>query len=102
VERKRFAVEQIVAVLKQAEARLPVAELIRQVGISTACRNGGRFPLCLGSAVVAGNSVVLRSQRIRETRIVWRRSLLNSLPSPTSETNTGPTKTCARCRASCL
>jgi len=34
VKRKRFAVEQIVAVLKQAEAGLPVAELIRKVGIS--------------------------------------------------------------------
>jgi putative transposase len=34
VKRKRFAVEQIVAVLKQAEAGLPVAELIRHVGIS--------------------------------------------------------------------
>ena len=34
VKRKRFAVEQIVAVLKQAEAGLPVAELIREIGIS--------------------------------------------------------------------
>lgn len=34
MKRKRFAVEQIVAVLKQAEAGLPVTELIRQVGIS--------------------------------------------------------------------
>jgi putative transposase len=34
VKRKRFSVEQIVAVLKQAELGLPVAELIRQVGIS--------------------------------------------------------------------
>jgi len=34
VKRKRFAVEQIVAVLKQAEAGLPVAELIRKLGIS--------------------------------------------------------------------
>jgi putative transposase len=34
VKRKRFAFEQIVAVLKQAEAGLPVAELIRKVGIS--------------------------------------------------------------------
>jgi hypothetical protein len=34
VKRKRFAVEQIVAVLKQGEATLPVAELIRKVGIS--------------------------------------------------------------------
>lgn len=31
---KRFSVEQIVAILTQAELGLPVAELIRQVGIS--------------------------------------------------------------------
>jgi putative transposase len=34
VKRKRFSVEQIVAVLKQAEAGTPVAELIRHVGIA--------------------------------------------------------------------
>jgi putative transposase len=34
VKRKRFSVEQIVAVLKQAEVGVPVVELIRQVGIS--------------------------------------------------------------------
>jgi putative transposase len=34
VKRKRFSVEQIVAVLKQAELGLPVADVIRQVGIS--------------------------------------------------------------------
>lgn len=34
MKRKRFSVEQIVAVLKQAELGIPVAELIRQVGIS--------------------------------------------------------------------
>jgi len=34
MKRKRFSVEQIVGVLKQAEAGLPVADLIRQVGIS--------------------------------------------------------------------
>jgi putative transposase len=34
VKRKRFNVEQIVAVLKQAEAGVPLAELIRRVGIS--------------------------------------------------------------------
>jgi putative transposase len=34
VRRKRFSVEQIVAVLKQAELGVPVAELIRQVGIT--------------------------------------------------------------------
>jgi len=31
---KRFAVEQIVAIVKQAEMGMPVAELIRRVGIS--------------------------------------------------------------------
>jgi putative transposase len=34
VKGKRFSVEQIVAVLKQAEVGVPVAELIRKVGIS--------------------------------------------------------------------
>jgi putative transposase len=34
VKKKRFSVEQIVAVMKQAEAGVPVAELIRKVGIS--------------------------------------------------------------------
>ena len=34
MKRKRFSVEQIVAVLKQAEAGMPVAELIRHLGIS--------------------------------------------------------------------
>ncbi|WP_435693844.1 IS3 family transposase [Rhizobium lusitanum] len=34
MKKKRFSVEQIVAVLKQAELGLPVADLIRQVGIS--------------------------------------------------------------------
>jgi putative transposase len=31
---KRFSVEQIVPVLKEAEAGMPVAELIRRIGIS--------------------------------------------------------------------
>ena len=34
VKRKRYSVEQIVAILKQAEVGVPVAELIRQAGIS--------------------------------------------------------------------
>jgi putative transposase len=34
VKRKRFSVEQIVAVVKQAEMGIPVAELIRRVGIT--------------------------------------------------------------------
>ena len=34
MKRKRFSVEQIVAVLKQAELGMAVADIIRQVGIS--------------------------------------------------------------------
>lgn len=34
MKKKRFSVEQIVGVLKQAEVGVPVAELIRRVGIS--------------------------------------------------------------------
>ena len=34
MKRKRFAVEQIVAVLEEAEAGMPVADLIRRIGIS--------------------------------------------------------------------
>ena len=33
MKKKRFSVEQIVGVLKQAEVGVPVAELIRKVGI---------------------------------------------------------------------
>ena len=34
MKRKRFSVEQIVAVVKQAEVGVPVAELVRQMGVS--------------------------------------------------------------------
>ena len=34
MKRKRFSVEQIVAIVKQAELGIPIAELIRQVGVS--------------------------------------------------------------------
>ena len=34
MKRKRFSVEQIVGALKQAAVGVPVAELIRQVGIT--------------------------------------------------------------------
>ena len=34
MKRKRFSVEQIVGVLKQAEVGVPVGELVRKVGIS--------------------------------------------------------------------
>lgn len=40
MKRKRYSVEQIVSILKQAELGLPVPDLIRQLGISeqTFCR----------------------------------------------------------------
>jgi putative transposase len=34
MKQKRFSVEQIVAVLKQAEAGVPLPELLRRVGVS--------------------------------------------------------------------
>ena len=34
VKKKRFSVEQIVGILKQAEVGVPVGELVRKVGIS--------------------------------------------------------------------
>jgi putative transposase len=34
MKKKRFAVEQIVAILKQAELGISIVELIRQVGVS--------------------------------------------------------------------
>jgi putative transposase len=34
MKRKRFSVEQIAAMLKQAEVGVPVAELIRQMDVS--------------------------------------------------------------------
>ena len=34
MKKKRFSVEQIVGVLKQAEVGVPIKELVRQVGIS--------------------------------------------------------------------
>ena len=34
MKKKRFSVEQIVSVLEQAELGVPVAEVIRKVGIS--------------------------------------------------------------------
>jgi len=40
MKKQRFSVEQIVAVLKQAELGLPVDDLIRQVGISELAGSG--------------------------------------------------------------
>jgi putative transposase len=34
MKKKRFSIDQIVAVLKQAELGMPVADIIRQIGIS--------------------------------------------------------------------
>jgi putative transposase len=40
--KKKFSVEQIVSVLKQSEVGVPVAELIRKVGISEQTFIAGR------------------------------------------------------------
>ncbi len=40
--KKKFSVEQIVGVLKQAEVGVPVAELIRKAGISEQTFSDGR------------------------------------------------------------
>ena len=34
MRKKRFSVEQMVGILKQAEVGVPIGELVRQVGIS--------------------------------------------------------------------
>ena len=34
MRKKRFSVEQIVGILKQAEVGVPIGQLVRQVGIS--------------------------------------------------------------------
>ncbi len=50
VKKKRFAVEQIVAILKQAELGVPIAELSRQVGMSGGITNGSEMlhpPMCI-------------------------------------------------------
>ncbi|MBN3771289.1 hypothetical protein G3N93_17085 [Burkholderia sp. Se-20378] len=38
MKRKQYSVEQIVAALKQAELGMPVADLVRQLGLSVKCR----------------------------------------------------------------
>src|SRR5258706_13523614 len=93
VKRKRFSVEQIVAVLKQAELGLPVADLIRQVGISeqtfyrwkkrkgsweSGCTGptdkGGRIgkvpPGCRLPSPVQRSSAACRSSPIARTQII--------------------------------
>ena len=42
MKKKRFSIEQIVAVLKQAELGMPVADLIRQVGSRNRRSTAGR------------------------------------------------------------
>jgi putative transposase len=42
MKRKRFSVEQIVGVLKQAEVGVPVAEVIRKAGIAEQTFIAGR------------------------------------------------------------
>ena len=53
VKKKRFAVEQIVAILEQAELRIPIAGLIRQMGISGGITKGSEM-LHLSMCITAG------------------------------------------------
>jgi hypothetical protein len=39
IKKKRFSVEQIIGLLKQAQVRMPVAEVIRKAGISEQTTN---------------------------------------------------------------
>ncbi|MBB6144468.1 transposase [Silvibacterium bohemicum] len=80
-EEKRFSVEQIVAVLKQAELGVPVAEVIRKVGISeqtfyrcegAVCRDGD------GS----GSSAEATPGREQPVEAVGRRSELGQDDAP--------------------
>ena len=46
MKKKRFSVEQIVGMLKQAEVRVPVVELIRKAGITGTKNRGGQSHSC--------------------------------------------------------
>jgi hypothetical protein len=58
VKQKRFNVEQIVAVLKQAEAGVPLAELIRRVGIPELAQHLGILTGTAPHHVVNGGNAV--------------------------------------------
>lgn len=59
MKKKRFSVEQIVGVLKQAEVGVPVAEVIRKAGISGQAHS---------TTLRAGSSI-----RRRRSPQAWRR-----------------------------
>ena len=73
MKRKRFSVEQIVALLKQAEVGVPVAELIRQVGITEhsriADRAYGRIgQRCPTHQVLNSNRMVAGASKLEEVQ----------------------------------
>lgn len=72
MKHKRFSVEQIVAVLKQAEMGMPVSDLIRQIGIGEqTCSRGKKRYAGLESDQVRqakpGQEEKIRG--VRETRV---------------------------------
>ena len=60
MKKKRFSVEQIVAVLKQAELGLPVVDLIREVGITeVSLRRRFQLPIALIDLAYTDSDVIL-------------------------------------------
>lgn len=56
MKRKRFSVEQIVAVLKQAELGTPVSEVIRHLGIADRPSIAGRSGMLVWSRIRSASS----------------------------------------------
>ena len=59
MKRKRYSVEQIVAILKQAEVGVPVAEPIRQAGISEQTLASRGWGLGKGTAIESPSPAAL-------------------------------------------
>ena len=87
MKRKRFSVEQIVAVLKQAELGMRVADIIRKVGISeqTFYRWKKQY---------AG----LQSDRVRELKVLQDENarLKNSRRQSPTSAQAAPSRSCGR------
>lgn len=71
MKRKHFSVEQIVAVLKQAELGMPVADVIRQVGMPSKRSIAGRSSMPAYNRIKSVNSSNCR-RRMLGSRSWWR------------------------------
>jgi hypothetical protein len=77
--KKKFSVEQIVGVLKQAEVGVPVAELIRKVGISELRRGQLRILPLNRTAIYLNLGIVLPDQRKKLIRVALQWSFARVL-----------------------